>query len=429
MAAKSNGSNITNAFKILIAGGCYSGLAAAITILERCDTSSPPVPVEIVIVDERDGFYHVIGTPLALADKAYAEKAWVEFRHIKILQRPDVKFIHGSLQSISCDLLEATIIQGDTKILERYDFFVGATGLRRVWPVVPQGLNRVDYLAEAGKHIDAITKSSHPVLVIGGGAVGIEMAAELKICYPYIRVILAHSRDKLLSSEPLPDTFKDRSLKLLRDAGVEVMLKCRLVNNKTVAGGQEVDFSNGDRLTASVVIMAISRSVPSTTFLPKESLTEEGYVNVTPSLQLAATVPNSSVHFAAGDMINWSGIKRCGSAMHMGKLVGFNVCQLIQQKGSKAAKAPKLKELSNIPPMITVAIGKSAASYGPLGVKSGKRTMRLFFEQDLGFRIIWDYLRLGCEPGSLVTWKQSAANILVYLIPEARSVWTKLARS
>jgi hypothetical protein len=43
-------------FKILVAGGCYAGLTAVVTIVEKCDNAVPPIPVNITIVDERDGF-------------------------------------------------------------------------------------------------------------------------------------------------------------------------------------------------------------------------------------------------------------------------------------------------------------------------------------------------------------------------------------
>ncbi|KAK6070595.1 hypothetical protein SCUP234_10073 [Seiridium cupressi] len=394
-----------NPYKVFIAGGCYSGLAAAINLLERCDSNAGnPIPVAITIVDERDGFYHVIGSPLALADKKYAEKAWVEFKDVKILQRPDVQFVHGSVTKVDTATKTATLRESADlhERTETYDFFIGATGLRRAWPVVPQALTRKTYLIEAGRHIDAVTSSSDPVLVVGGGAVGIEMAAELKTVQPNIKVTLAHSREKLLSAEPLPDMVKDCALELTRAAGVECLMDHRLTTSKLIknAAGQdayEVEFENGHKMTASVVIVAISKSVPSTDFLPKEALSEEGLVNILPSLQLAnKDIPNSESHFAVGDLINWSGIKRCGGAMHEGKYAGLNIHQIMQHE--LEGKEVKLNEIGEIPPMIGLAVGKSAVSYGPDGMNSGPQVMQVFFEEDLGFRICWDHLRLGGDP-------------------------------
>ncbi len=41
-------------------------------------------------------------------------------------------------------------------------------------------------------------------------------------------------------------------------------------------------FTNGDKLTANHVVMAISKSVPTTTYLPAEALDKESYVKIQP---------------------------------------------------------------------------------------------------------------------------------------------------
>ena len=117
------------------------------------------------------------------------------------------------------------------------------------------------------------------------GAVGVEMAGELKVVHPQMKVTLVHSRDKLLSSEPLPDETKNRTLELVREAGGEPLLSHRLDKTENIAnedGTQSVKltFTNGHTMLADHVIMAISRSVPSTAFLPKESLDAAGYIKI-----------------------------------------------------------------------------------------------------------------------------------------------------
>lgn len=279
-----------------------------------------------------------------------------------------------------------------------------ATGLRRAWPVVPQALRRKQYLPEAGAHIAAAQRARH-VVVVGGGAVGIEMAAELKVVDPdNTRVTLVHSRGRLLSSEPLPDECKDRALELLREAGVEVLLGRRLAGTRELRddellgeeGGNEdrteVTLEGGETLRAGLVIMAVSRATPSTEFLPRGALDAEGYVRVRPNLMFPGGeggVPNAEAHFAIGDAIRWSGIKRCGGAMHMGYSVAHNIHELVLERmGGGAGNGPKpvLQELAEVPPMIGLAVGKKAVSYGPAqGVMAGEDVMKAFFGNDLGF--------------------------------------------
>ncbi len=112
------------------------------------------------------------------------------------------------------------------------------------------------------------------------------MAAELKVTQPDLKITLIHSRDKLLSSEDLSDEAKDCALDLVKETGVEVILGKRLKDTKTeVKDGikkVEIELSDGSKLIASEVLMAISNPVPSSKFFPKAALDEEGYVNITP---------------------------------------------------------------------------------------------------------------------------------------------------
>lgn len=216
---------------------------------------------------------------------------------------------------------------------------------------------------------------------------GIEMSAELKLVQPATRVTLVHSHEKLLSNEALPDECKDRAMELLLEAGVEVKMGKRLAETTPVPGEgkQLVRFEDGETMEASVVIKAVSAAVPNSAFLPKEAYDSQGFVLVKSNMMFVpGGVPNAEAHFAVGDVIRWSGIKRCGGAMHMGYFAAHNIHELILERMTGAT--PKFNELGEIPPMIGLAVGKKAVSYGPeQGVASGEDVMKAFFGNDLGF--------------------------------------------
>lgn len=52
---------------------------------------------------------------------------------------------------------------------EKYDYLVASSGSSRAWPVVPQALNKSDYLEETGTHIDTVRNVKDGVVVVGGG--------------------------------------------------------------------------------------------------------------------------------------------------------------------------------------------------------------------------------------------------------------------
>ncbi|KAM3446733.1 hypothetical protein MY3296_009402 [Beauveria thailandica] len=388
--------------RVLVAGGSYAGLGVAVNLLDLHDGVSPrmnwepfvadkdwpQINFQVTVVDERDGFLHIVGAPLALADQAYSKKAWVQFKDMTDLQRENITFVHGSVSHVDCAAKKATVVLHGTDEAQtfEYDYFCAATGYRRVWPVVPQSLTYKAYLEETAKHIQAVGAAKHGVLVVGGGAVGIEMAAELKLCMPHVKVALAHSRDKLLSSEGLSDECKDVSLDLLKDAGVEVLLNHRLESSDKVdsADGEPkylARFTNGRTMEASVVIVGVSQSVPATEFYPAAALDADGKVKIRPNLMLPSQVPNADSHFCAGDATKWSGIKRCGGAMRAGHLVAMNIHQLVLQK--EIGHTPVFEELVEIPPMIAMAVGKKAVSSGPEGTHSGTDVMDKYFGTDL----------------------------------------------
>jgi NADH dehydrogenase FAD-containing subunit len=114
------------------------------------------------------------------------------------------------------------------------------------------------------------------------------MAAELKILYPQQKVILIHSRTRLLSSEPLPDDFAERVDSILRETGVEVILGQRVVETSAVDAEDEtrvwnLTLSDGRIIATGHVSNAVSQAIPTSTYLPQEALNEQGYVKVHPS--------------------------------------------------------------------------------------------------------------------------------------------------
>ncbi|KAJ6787073.1 hypothetical protein PWT90_10210 [Aphanocladium album] len=221
-----------------------------------------------------------------------------------------------------------------------------------VWLWGPQSLTYKNYLVETEKHIQEVARAQG-VLVVGGGAVGIEMAAELKLTNPHVKVTLAHSRDKLLSSEGLSDECsRDVSLELLKDSGVEVLLNHRLESHTPIesADGMKryrAKFTNDATIDANVVIEGVSQSVPATEFLPAEARDGDGRVKIQPNLMLPADIPNAEFHYCAGDATKWSGIKRCGGAMRAGHLVAaMNIHQHVLQ--SLIGHSPKLLRLAHM---------------------------------------------------------------------------------
>ena len=315
---------------------------------------------------------HLIGCPLAFASTEYAPKIWHKFEDIPALQHPNIRWTQGSVVNVDTNGLKARIRHHNTneETTHDYDYLIAASGLRRAFPVVPQSLTRKQYLHEASNHIRDVQASREGVVVIGGGAVGIEMAGELKLVNPELKVTLIHSRDKLLSAEPLPAECSDLTIAALKKYGVELILGQRVLetvelknNDGTIV--HKVKLQNGSELVAGRVIYAISRSIATSSYLPSSVLNEEGQVKIN-NLYDCTAIPariifliwrrqrflngarNDERHYAIGDISAWSAIKRCGGAIAQGTSAAENIYRQILHE--RYGILPKFAELPKYPP-------------------------------------------------------------------------------
>ena len=86
------------------------------------------------------------------------------------VQAPNIHIVHGSVQDVNCKSKIATVATHEGGVSKLgYDFLVVASGLRRVWPVIPQSLKKKQYLLEVGDHIRSVANFKHGVAVVGGG--------------------------------------------------------------------------------------------------------------------------------------------------------------------------------------------------------------------------------------------------------------------
>ena|ERR1700722_16884678 len=106
------------------------------------------------------------------------------------------------------------------------------------------------------------------------------MAAYAKVQFPHCNVALIHSRDTLLSSEPLPDEFKAKALDLLLEAGVEVILDQRVLKESDAGSKKSLHLSGGQVIECDKVIYSAVQKGANTEFLglPKKNVDGKGCI-------------------------------------------------------------------------------------------------------------------------------------------------------
>jgi apoptosis-inducing factor 2 len=106
------------------------------------------------------------------------------------------------------------------------------------------------------------------------------MAAYMKVQFPHCNVALIHSRDTLLSSEPLPDEYKAKALDLLLEGGVEVILGHRVLKESDTGLRKELHLSGGKVVECDKVVYSAVQKGANTEFLglPKNNVDEKGCI-------------------------------------------------------------------------------------------------------------------------------------------------------
>jgi len=188
------------------------------------------------------------------------------------------------------------------------------------------------------------------IVLVGGGAVGIEFAGELKDFYPDKRVVLVHGQDALLN-EAYPDRFRAKAYHRLKQTGTEIILQDHVDTQEPSADGI-VTTRSGKSIQADLVIQTRGPR-PNTQFIAESlgslTVTPSGHVKVSSALQLPG-FPNI---FAGGDVIDWKEQKQMFKTAGHAAVIAKNVLNIIDSNGADAV-------YKGSPEMIVTTIGREA---------------------------------------------------------------------
>ncbi|KAJ7637250.1 FAD/NAD(P)-binding domain-containing protein [Mycena polygramma] len=251
-------------------------------------------------------------------------KALVPFD--KIFHNDNGTFLQDSVRSIHQNAGEShgVVTLGSGEQVP-YDILVLATGLSWTGPIAfPEGADGVKtFLANSRKKF----AGAQSYLLVGGGAVGCELAGELKDIWPEKEVTVVHGQ-RLLFNDTYPDRFRKAAANHLIGRGVKIQLDSIVENAPAEIGPATVVTTSGLQLTADLVLKTTGATRPNTDFinsLNTDVLTSAGFVKVQPTLQLL-NYPNI---FAAGDIIEWKEQKQAIKAGAHAALVTKNVLSYI----------------------------------------------------------------------------------------------------
>jgi apoptosis-inducing factor 2 len=291
---------------VVVVGGGYGGVNVAKALDDVAD---------VILVEPKDAFQHNVAALRALADPAWVPRIFLPYDRLlargRVVADRAVKVEPGAVTLASGEVLAA-------------DYVVLATGSTYPFPAKSSAAATSDAHEEYRAAHEALAAAGR-VLLIGAGAVGIELAGEIRAAWPGKQVTLLDAAADLLGARFRPE-LKAELGRQLAGAGVEVLLASPLRALPAVAAGEPGEFTvvteAGREITADLWFRCFGVS-PVSDYLAGELAVArgaDGFVAVTPFLQ----VTGQDKVFALGDVAD-ADHKMAGIASRQAQVVAGNI--------------------------------------------------------------------------------------------------------
>jgi pyruvate/2-oxoglutarate dehydrogenase complex dihydrolipoamide dehydrogenase (E3) component len=207
-----------------------------------------------------------IDVQAALAQRDYMTSNWNDSGQLPWLEENQIALFRGTARLTGPRTLEVTDSAGDVQTLTARRAVVLATGTTAFMPPIP-GL--ADVQAWTNREVTALKDIPGRLLVLGGGAVGAEMAQAVKRLGAE-EVTVIEGADRLLAREE-PFAGKEVADGFAAD-GITLLTGTRVTEvRRQVDGSVLATLDNGDTVTADELLVAVGRR-PATTDLGLETV-------------------------------------------------------------------------------------------------------------------------------------------------------------
>ncbi|KAI8601804.1 hypothetical protein EDD21DRAFT_373586 [Dissophora ornata] len=357
--SSSRSSSITSStIHVVVIGGSYGGVACVNKLQHGLLKDSN---VAITLIESRDARHHCIASYRALVQKDFAKNLWIPYTNLFPKTSPH-KVVQGTVQNIFHDhvLLSSDKPISSSDITDPwridFDYLVIATG-----SMVPSPAKwKVDSAAEGLRLLEKTQediKQSERIVIVGGGACGVEMAGELKYAFPSKSVTLIHQASDLVNYPKFPQSFKDHTRRYLESYGVEVILNERadipgLSRENSVQKAERTIRLKGSGRTIQSDLqffsigMSVDTSLLSTLLPAGEESGKFDYNSIldpkTKAIRVKSTLQldhNAFPRmFAIGDVSKADPVPTCMSAVAAGETSARNIIKLIHREEKRRAR-------------------------------------------------------------------------------------------
>ncbi|KAF9150940.1 hypothetical protein BG015_007244 [Linnemannia schmuckeri] len=354
---------VTPKKNIVIVGGSCVAIAAALEAKK-----SLPSTHRVIIIEKHSHFHYMFAFPRACVIEGWENELFVPYTNL--YDSPEKGQV---IQALATNITKTHVeidrpIEGFGTSIE-YEYLIYATGARH-----PEPGNLNDHDTKTGavqrlKEVQAKIRKATKILLIGGGAVGLELAAEIREHFPEKEVTLVHSRDRYMPS--YKTSMHAKTVAILAEFGVREIRGDRVI---VPEGGFKDDFKmikvatrDGKEIESDLQIMCTGMTPQSdllSKLSPQSINPKNRLVKTKPSLQIVDDAfPNI---FTAGDVADLEDIKTGGAAWRQGITCMKNIINMISNPETPSAS---LTQHSPMPPQIMLYYG----------VARGLAQLKIFF--------------------------------------------------
>jgi YD repeat-containing protein len=315
--------------RVVIAGLGDSGVLTAIRLARHCDVVGVSAKTALVSGQE-------LGWRISRPDH-WARHNWISFDRFRGLDR--VRTVHGTLTAVDLQNRTVSVRGADgSTVRQAYDALIVSTGVTNGFWRQPRLQSAEEIRADLHAAHDRLAAAAS-VIVVGGGTAAVSSAANIARTWPDKRVELYFPGQQALTQYH-PRTWA-RIRRRLVEAGVGLRPGHRAVLPDGFTGDQitsdPVQWSTGQPpAIADAVLWTIGRVRPNSEWLPRELLDDDGFVRVTPELQ----VPGHPEVFAVGD-IAATDPQRSSARNRADGLLAHNVLAAFEGRPLRSYRPPR----------------------------------------------------------------------------------------
>ncbi|OJJ78538.1 uncharacterized protein ASPGLDRAFT_138727 [Aspergillus glaucus CBS 516.65] len=326
---------------IIVVGGSFVGKATASEL-----ANVVPNTHRVLLVEPHSHFHHLFTFPRFAIVPGHEHKAFIPYTGLFSPNPKDSPSRHSVIQARALSVQPHHLQldrewQGSNQI--PFEYLVVATGTRLAQPAGMKHDDKLSSVSYLQKH-QADVKRSKSIVIVGGGAVGVQMATDLKEYYPDKEITVVQSRPKLMPQfhEKLHEIIKAR----FDELGINLVTGSRTVIPPTgfpnTGTPFKVQLTNGTELTTDFVIMATGQTPNNQLVkdLPPSAATsitnpDNGFIRIRPTMQFQD--PNYSHLFAVGDIADTGVRKAARPGAAQAGVVARNIQTLIEGRTPEEA--------------------------------------------------------------------------------------------